>query len=116
MPGSLVSTAMGLLYKPFSIIAKLLSKRAGGAAFASVWANLGDGERPPAANASRRSLTSVFWTSALQAAILAGIAGVIDQLIARVFHQIFGAWPGRPVQPAGQQPPLDKVKPLTATE
>jgi hypothetical protein len=98
---------MGVLYKPFSIIAKMISKRAGSAAFANLWAKVGDGERPPASNAGPRSVVSVFWTAALQAAVLAGTAAVIDQMIARFFHHLFGAWPGKPVPPAAEAPPLD---------
>ncbi len=44
-------------------------------------------------------MTSVFWTAALQAAVLAGVGAVIDQIAARVFHQLFGAWPGKPPEP-----------------
>jgi hypothetical protein len=100
---------MGILYKPFSVVAKMLGKRAGSAAFANVWAKVGDGEKPPAANAGHRNLPSVFWTAALQAAILAGVGAVIDQLAARFFHHLFGAYPGKPVQPAAEPPPLDVV-------
>ncbi len=99
---------MGVLYKPFSIIAKLIGKRAGRAAFANLWSQVGDGAGPPAANAGYRPALSVFWTAALQAAVLAGVGAVIDQLAARVFHQLFGAWPGKPVEPADPASPLDR--------
>jgi hypothetical protein len=98
---------MGVLYKPFSIVAKMLGKRAGRAAFDNVWAQVGDGEGPPASNAGYRSIPAVFGTAALQAAVLAGVGAVIDQLAARVFHQIFGAWPGKPV-PGAEPPKLDR--------
>lgn len=98
---------MGVLYKPFSIVAGMLAKRTGNAAFANIWSQFGDGERPPATNAGHRNLLSVFTTAALQAAILAGIGAVIDQLAARAFHQLFGAWPGKPEQPASETPPLN---------
>ena len=101
---------MGVLYKPFSIIAKMLGKRAGRAAFANVWEQVGDGDGPPASNAGYRPVTSVFWTAALQAAVLAGVGAVIDQMAARVFHQLFGAWPGKPM-PGAEQPKLDRNAP-----
>ncbi len=100
---------MAVLYKPFSIIAKMLGKRAGRATFANVWAQVGDGEGPPASNAGYRGILSVFWTAALQAAVLAGVGAVIDQMVARVFHQLFGAWPGKPMGPAAEQPKLERT-------
>jgi hypothetical protein len=98
---------MGVLYKPFSIVAKMLGKRVGRTAFANVWSQVGDGEGPPASNAGHRSVLSVFWTAALQAAVLAGVGAVIDQLTARVFHQLFGAWPGKPM-PEPEPAELDR--------
>jgi hypothetical protein len=109
---------MGVLYKPFSIIAKLLGKRAGRAAFANVWSQVGDGKGPPASNAGYRSVVSVFFTAALQAAVLAGVGAVIDQMAARVFHQLFGAWPGKPAEPADEAFQLDRdslSEPVPAT-
>ncbi|HET9073336.1 MAG TPA: DUF4235 domain-containing protein [Solirubrobacteraceae bacterium] len=88
---------MGVLYKPFSILARLLAKRMGQAAVSDLWSRVGDSDGPPPANAGRRPLGSVFATAAVQAAILAGVGAVVDQLAARAFHQIFGAWPGKPV-------------------
>ncbi len=91
---------MKLFYKPFGIIAGILGKRVGKQAFAGVWARLGTGERPPASNAGPRSYGSVFFTAALQAAILAGVGAVMDQMFARAFHHLFGAWPGKLNEPA----------------
>jgi hypothetical protein len=90
---------MKVLYKPFAIIASILGKRAGKQAFAGVWARLGYGEKPPASNVGPRGLPSVFFTAALQAAILAGTGAMMDQLFARAFHHLFGAWPGKLEQP-----------------
>ena len=104
---------MGVLYKPFSIIAKLVGKRVGRAAFANVWSQVGDGEGPPASNAGYRSVLSVFFTAALQAAVLAGVGAVIDQYAARVFHQLFGAWPGKPPEPTDDASTLDRDLALT---
>ena len=89
---------MGVLYKPFSILARMLAKRMGQAAVSDLWGRVGDSAGPPPPNAGRRPLGSVFATAAVQAAILAGVGAVVDQLAARAFHQIFGAWPGKPVE------------------
>jgi hypothetical protein len=88
-----------VLYTPFKILAGLIARRAGQAALANLWATVSDGSPPPPAHTSRRPLGTVFFTAALQAAILAGIGAVIDQLAARSFHHLFGAWPGK--VPAG---------------
>jgi hypothetical protein len=95
---------MSVLYKPFSIVASLLGKRVGKKAVSDVWARVGSGEGPPPSNAGYRPLPSVFATGALQAAILAGTGAVVDQLVARAFHQLFGAWPGRSEAAAAEQP------------
>jgi hypothetical protein len=96
---------MGFLYKPLGIIARLVGKRAGRTAFSGLWAKVGDGEGPPAANAGYRPLSSVFLTAALEAAVLAGVGAVIDQLFGRFFHQLIGAWPNPP------QPPTEDARP-----
>jgi hypothetical protein len=103
---------MGVLYKPFSIIAKIVGKKAGRTAFANLWSQFGDGERPPKSNAGRRSYPSVFLTAAVEAAVLAGAGAVMDQLAARGFHQLFGAWPGTPVEPSDSAEP---AAPLVTT-
>jgi hypothetical protein len=103
---------MGVLYQPFSIIARILGKRAGRTAFANLWAEVGDGERPPKSNAGHRSYPAVFLTAALEAAVLAGVGAVADQLVARVFHHLFGAWPGKPVQ--GADVPAQAADPVAA--
>jgi hypothetical protein len=104
---------MGVLYQPFSIIARILGKRAGRTAFANLWAEVGDGERPPKSNAGHRSYPAVFLTAALEAAVLAGVGAVADQLVARVFHHLFGAWPGKPVEPADA--PVDAAPALATS-
>lgn len=100
------SAAVRVLYTPFKILAGLLARRAGQAALTDIWATFADGTPPPPAHTSRRPLGAVFFTAAVQAAILAGVGAVIDQLAARSFHHLFGAWPGKapatadPVDPA----------------
>ena len=91
---------MKLLYKPFNIVAALLGHRAGHMAFQAVWSRLGEDPRPPSPKAGRVGLVSLASSAALEAATTAAAAAVLEQLTARVFHHLFGAWPEKPPEPA----------------
>ena len=87
---------MKLVYKPFSIFAHQLATRVGKSAFDAIWTNVRSGETPPVPTAGRVSLTYVAAAAALEAATMAAVAAVIDQLSARAFHSLVGAWPDKP--------------------
>lgn len=87
---------MKLLYKPFSIVAKSFGTRLGKSAFDTVWERVGDSPEPPSPTAGRVSLARVAATSALEAATMAAIDAAIEQLTARAFHRLIGAWPEKP--------------------
>jgi hypothetical protein len=86
---------MKFLYKPFSILAKSVGTRLGKSAFDTVWERVGDSPQPPSPTAGRVSLARVAASSALEAATMAAIDAAIEQLTARAFHQLIGAWPGK---------------------
>jgi hypothetical protein len=85
-----------VVYKPFSIVAKSVATRLGKTAFDAIWAKVGDSDRPPAPRAEQVSLARVAGAAALEAATMAAIAAAVDQLSARWFHHVFGAWPEKP--------------------
>jgi hypothetical protein len=87
---------MGILYKPLAIVAGMVKKRAGRAASARVWGQLGHPEGPPAPTAGRHSLWALAGSAAVEAATIAAVSAVVDQLFARAFHHLFGAWPAKP--------------------
>ena len=89
---------MKLLYKPFSIMARTVGTRLGKSAFQTVWERVGDSPEPPSPAAGRLSLPRVAATAALEAAMMAAIDGAIEQLTARAFHHLIGAWPEKPDQ------------------
>lgn len=95
---------MKLLYKPFSVIAKSVATKLGRSAFRSVWSKVGDSEEPPSPTAGRVSLPLVAGTAALEAATMAAIAAAVEQLTARGFHHLIGAWPEK--SPEADQPAL----------
>ena len=84
---------MKLLYKPFGIATKIVRKRISQTAAEAVWMQAGHPEGAPSATAPDRTLASVAGTAALDAAITAAVGALVDQLSARVFHSLFGAWP-----------------------
>jgi hypothetical protein len=93
---------MKLLYKPFGIATKILRKRLGRSASEAVWSTAGHPEGAPSATASQRGLAAVAGTAALDAAILAAVGAVVDQLSARLFHSLFGTWPVKAPKDAGE--------------
>ena len=87
---------MKLVYMPFKVFAHQVATRAGKAAFGSIWSKVGPDEKPPAPTAGRRNLAYVAGSAALEAATMAAVAAVADQLAARAFHHLLGAWPEKP--------------------
>jgi hypothetical protein len=87
---------MKFVYKPFQIVAHSVASRLGKTAFETVWGRVGDGDRPPKPTAGRVSLPRVATAAALEAATMAAVGAVIDQLTARSFHHLIGAWPEKP--------------------
>lgn len=86
---------MKLLYKPFAIIASVLAARIGKTIFRGLWSRI-DTAEPPAATAPDASLPKVVGAAALEAATMASVAAAVNRGAARVFHQLTGAWPGKP--------------------
>jgi hypothetical protein len=84
---------MKVLYKPFGIATRMFRKRITQSASEAVWIQAGHPEGAPSPTAPDRTLASVALTAALDAAVPAGVGAVVDQLSARVFHSLFGAWP-----------------------
>jgi hypothetical protein len=87
---------MKVVYKPFSLFTRQIATRVGNTAFGAIWARVADSERPPKATAGHRSLVAVAGAAALEAATMAAVAAVADQLTARAFHHLLGAWPEKP--------------------
>lgn len=94
---------MKFLYKPFSIMARSVGSRLGKSAFDTVWERVGDSDEPPSPTAGRVGLARVAASAALEAATMAAVSAAIEQLTARGFHRLIGAWPEKapdPDQPA----------------
>jgi hypothetical protein len=89
---------MKLLFKPFEIFAGVIAHRTGRTAFQAMWSRMGE-EEPPSPLAGRVGLAQVAGSAALEAATIAAAAAMADQLAARVFHHLFGAWPEKPPEP-----------------
>jgi hypothetical protein len=96
---------MKLLYKPFAIIAGIVSARLGATAFKQLWARI-DSADPPAPTSSEANLTKVVVAAGLEAATMAVVAAAIDRASAKWFHHLFGIWPGDkpPADDAAEQP------------
>jgi hypothetical protein len=89
---------MKLLYKPFGLIAGLISARIAKSVFASIWARIDDAP-PPKPTTPSATFGKTVGGQALQAATMAGFAAAADRLGARLFHHLTGAWPGKDPEP-----------------
>ena len=86
---------MKLLYKPFAIVAGLISGRVGRSVFRSLWAEIDDAP-PPSPGSGRGSLAKVVGAQALQGGVMAGTAAAVDRAFAGLFHHLIGVWPDKP--------------------
>ncbi len=90
---------MKFLYKPFGIIAGLIAARIAKSLFTAIWSKV-DEAPPPEPTAPSATFGKAVGGKALEAATMAGVAAATDRLGAKVFHHLFGAWPGKDPEPA----------------
>lgn len=83
---------MKLIYKPFAIVASMLSARLGRNLFRSLWSTIDDGD-PPGVNAAEATLPKVIGAAALEAATMAAVAAAVSRGTARAFQHLTGYWP-----------------------
>ena len=84
---------MKILYKPFGIIASLISARIATAIFKALWARI-DEEKPPKPTTEEASFPKVVGAAVLEAATTAGVGATVDRAGARAFRHLTGIWPG----------------------
>ena len=84
---------MKILYKPFAIIAGIISARLGRSVFKQLWATI-DEDEPPDPRTADASMTKVIGAAALKAATMASVAAAVDRTSAKWFHYLTGIWPG----------------------
>jgi Protein of unknown function (DUF4235) len=89
---------MRLLFKPFEILGRMISKRIGRSLFTSVWTRIDPAEPPPNPIAGRSSTAKVVAAHALEAGIMAGVTAAGDRVSARFFHHLIGIWPAKPTR------------------
>ena len=84
---------MKILYKPFGIIAGLISARIAAAIFKALWSRI-DERDPPKPTTAEATFPKVVGAAALEAATTAGVGAAVDRVGARAFHHLTGIWPG----------------------
>lgn len=84
---------MKILYKPFAIIAGIISSQVGRRVFKKLWARVDDAA-PPKPTTADASLGKVLGAATLEAATMAGVAAAINRASAKSFHYLTGIWPG----------------------
>lgn len=84
---------MKLLYKPFGIIAGIISGWLGKTTFKSLWSKI-DNHEPPEATTEETSYPKVIGAAVLKAAVMAGVGVAVERAGAQAFHYFTGIWPG----------------------
>jgi uncharacterized protein DUF4235 len=84
---------MKLLYKPFGLLAGILSGLVARRLFTVLWGAIDDQE-PPEATTERASWPRVVGAAAVQGATFAATRAVVDRAGAKGFAHLFGVWPG----------------------
>jgi hypothetical protein len=93
-----------LLFKPFSIMARIIGIRVGRQAFKAVWTEVDDSPEPPKPTAGEADVWKAIGGAALRAAIVATFVTVLRRLSARAFHSLFGVWPDKSSGPDTEPP------------
>jgi pectin methylesterase-like acyl-CoA thioesterase len=84
---------MKLLYKPFGLLAGILSGLLARRLFTALWGAIDD-EEPPEPTTERASWPRVVGAAAVQGATFAATRAVVDRAGAKGFAHLFGVWPG----------------------
>jgi pectin methylesterase-like acyl-CoA thioesterase len=82
-----------LLYKPFGLLAGILSGLLARRLFTVLWGAIDD-EEPPEPTTERASWPRVVGAAAVQGATFAATRAVVDRAGAKGFAHLFGVWPG----------------------
>jgi uncharacterized protein (DUF362 family) len=90
---------MKFLYKPFGILAGVISARIAATIFKALWARI-DAEDPPKPTTEAATFPKVLSAAVLEAATSAGVGAVVDRAGARACYHLTGIWPGE--QHAGE--------------
>jgi Protein of unknown function (DUF4235) len=85
---------MKLLYKPFGLLAGILSGLLARRLFTALWGAIDD-EEPPEATTERASWPRVVGAAAIQGATFSATRAVVDRAGAKSFAHLFGVWPGK---------------------
>ena len=91
-----------LLYKPFSMVAGILSGMLAGAIFKRVWKAAAGEEEAPTATDIRHGWGEALVAAALQGAIFALVKAAVDRATAEGTRKLTGVWPGDDSQPEKQ--------------
>jgi hypothetical protein len=93
---------MKLLYRPFGLIAALISARLARRLFKMVWARI-DQHAPPRASTEHTTLPKVVAAAVIEAATTAATRATVDRASLKWFYFVTGIW-------AGEKDPAKKEK------
>jgi hypothetical protein len=91
---ALGSAAMGLLFKPFGLVAGLIASRLSSTIFDRVWRST-EGQPLPDPDVREDPAGRAIAAAALQAGIFAATSAAANRYGMHVFEHLFGRWPGK---------------------
>jgi hypothetical protein len=83
-----------LLFKPFSVLASVLSGVVAGSIFKQIWKMAAREQDAPKATDAERGWREILVAAALQGAIFAVVKAAIDRATAEGTSRLTGTWPG----------------------
>jgi hypothetical protein len=92
-----------ILYKPFGIIAGIISVRLGRKVFGSVWGRLDQGAPPPKVSTEDTSMPRVVGAAVVEAATFAATRALVDRATLRWFQFLTGIWAGEKEPPPNEK-------------
>ena len=82
-------------YRPFAIIAAVVSSKAAGAIFKRAWVMLAKDTEMPTAMEQERRWAEVVVAAMLRGAVFGGVKAVVDRSFATGYFRRTGVWPGK---------------------
>jgi hypothetical protein len=84
---------MKFFYKPFGIIAGIISAKLARSAFNAIWGTI-DKRAPPRATTEDTTLPKVIGAAIIEAATTAATRATVDRASLKWFHFLTGIWAG----------------------
>ena len=87
--------ATKVLFAPVKVVSRRIAPRLSARVFRSVWGAIDGDTPPPRAEEPQGSVAKLGLALAIEGAVSAIVAGLVDHVSRREFARLTGRWPGR---------------------